>query len=380
MSDPQVAEAVQAGIDADGHERVAEIRAELENMSAEQLGVLRVQHTLPDLAFQAGAVLDCVADITSRPLTWVWPHRIPAGKLSLLVGDPGLGKSCLTLDLAARITRGAPWPDDCGRCEIGNIVLLSAEDDPEDTIKPRLEAAGADLGRIFILRSVIRADGKEHAFELTEDLTKLRACITEETRLVIVDPLSAYMGGSIDSHRDTSVRAALAPLAQLAAVTHVAILSVSHLNKSGRAGIYRIQGSIAFSAAARAVWSVNVDPDDNSRRLFLMVKNNLAREGAGLRFKLDDADGKPVVHWGEEIYVDARTVMEVEAETRGRTTDKPGARKEVLDLLKKTGRPLRGREIAEALDKTENAVWKIITKLTETGQIEHGPGGYRPCV
>lgn len=351
--------------------------------SAKQIGELvesaELVKSLPDLAAEAGAVLACVADIQTRPLSWVWPGRIPAGKLTLLVGDPGLGKSVLTLDLASRITRGTPWPDKSGRCELGNVVLLSAEDDPEDTIRPRLEAAGADLLRVFILRSVIRADGKEHAFSLTEDLAKLRACITPETRMVIVDPLSAYMGEGIDSHRDTAVRAVLAPLAQLAADTRVAVGGVSHLNKAGRAGIYRIQGSIAFGAAARAVWAVCKDPDDPTRCMFLPVKNNLAPQGSGLLFELKDAGGHPVVHWGDPIATDARSVMELEAETGGRSADRPGVRKQALEVLRAAGRPMKGKELAEAMGKTEGAVWKLMERLHQADLIEHSPEGYTLC-
>jgi biotin operon repressor len=351
--------------------------------SAKQIGEFvesaELQKSLPELAAEAGAVLDCVADIQARPLSWVWPGRIPAGKLTLLVGDPGLGKSVLTLDLTARITRGALWPDKSGRCELGNVVLLSAEDDPEDTIRPRLEAAGADLLRVFILRSVIRADGKEHAFSLTEDLAKLRACITPETRMVIVDPLSAYMGEGIDSHRDTAVRAVLAPLAQLAADTRVAVGGVSHLNKAGRAGIYRIQGSIAFGAAARAVWAVCKDPDDPTRCMFLPVKNNLAPQGSGLLFELKDAGGHPVVHWGDPIATDARSVMELEAETGGRSADRPGVRKQALEVLRAAGRPMKGKELAEAMGKTEGAVWKLMERLHQADLIEHSPEGYTLC-
>ena len=170
------------------------------------------------------------------------------------MGDPGLGKSVLSLDLAARVSTGAPWPHAAGRSDIGDVLILSAEDDPADTIVPRLMAVGADLNRIFILKGVKKGDQVQY-FSLAEDLLALEAALTSQTRLIIIDPISAYLGET-DSHVNTSVRSVLAPLAELASKTGAAVLAISHLNKGQGAAIYRVQGSIAFTAAARAVWAV----------------------------------------------------------------------------------------------------------------------------
>lgn len=108
--------------------------------------------------------LKCLAEIESIPLHWLWENRIPLGKLTLLVGDPGLEKSLITLDIASRISTGARWPDDNGNAPLGNVIILSTEDDVADTIKPRLLAAGADCSRVFIIEAVRRIEGGNRSF------------------------------------------------------------------------------------------------------------------------------------------------------------------------------------------------------------------------
>jgi len=129
-----------------------------------------------------GVVLRCCNDIVPKPLRWLWPGRIPLGKLTLFAGDPGLGKSVVTLDVAARVTRGDGWPDGAtAGYEAGSVIVLSAEDDPADTIRPRLDAAGADLRRVHILQAVRRAKptgetSLEH-FSLETDLLALQDAV-----------------------------------------------------------------------------------------------------------------------------------------------------------------------------------------------------------
>jgi len=162
-------------------------------------------------------VITCLADVTPRPVEWLWPARIALGKLTLIVGDPGLGKSFITLDLAGRVSRGTAWPDNPqARRDPGGVVLLSAEDDLADTIRPRLDAAGADVRRIAAITTVKRFDpatGKDkfEPFNLTAHLLALEQTIEQvgSCRLVIIDPISAYLGGT-DSHKNADVRTAYA--------------------------------------------------------------------------------------------------------------------------------------------------------------------------
>jgi len=196
-----------------------------------------------------------LADVSPEQVEWLWPGRIAVGKLTVLAGNPGLGKSLATLDIAARVSVGKCWPDNRWEQQpIGGVVLLSAEDDLGDTIRPRLDAHGADVTRIVALKSIKGADGAgdyNRLFDLSRDLEHLRAAIgtVENCRLIVVDPISAYLGKT-DSHKNSDVRGVLSPLADLAAETRVAILAVSHLRKGEGAAIYRTMGSLAFVAAA----------------------------------------------------------------------------------------------------------------------------------
>jgi len=244
-----------------------------------------------------GLTVTRASDVERKELRWLWQDRIPLGKLSILAGDPGLGKSTLTLDIAARVSRGETFPDG-SRAPAGSVLLLSAEDDPADTIRPRLEAAGANLDRVSICTGVRRA-GREGSFSLVEDIGRLEEALARMRvpALIIIDPIAAYLDG-IDSHKNADVRSVLAPLAALAAKHGVAVLAVHHLNKGVGPALYRLSGSLAFTAAARAVWGVCRDPEDEKARLLVPIKMNLAREAAGFRFTV--ADG-PRIAWGDTV-------------------------------------------------------------------------------
>ena len=186
-----------------------------------------------------GLELRCLSDIPAQQVHWLWPGRIARGKVTVFAGHPGVGKSQLALAIAAIaaiVTSGGCWPVDGFRAERGSAVMLSAEDDAADTIRPRLEAAGADLTRCHIIDGVRdRGGGREmvREFSILDDLPKLATALAlvGDAALVIIDPITAYLG-AMDSHRNAEVRAALAPLAQLAAKHGVAVLAISHLRKT----------------------------------------------------------------------------------------------------------------------------------------------------
>lgn len=269
-----------------------EIRAEIE--------ALADQTQLVKPVTLRGPIVTCMADVTPQPVEWLWPKRIALGKLTLLVGDPGLGKSFVTLDIASRVSRGARWPHSLDAAPNGSVLLLSAEDDPGDTIRPRLDAACADVSRVHVLTTVKRPDGALSPISLDRDMPELERAIAKlaDCRLVAIDPVTAYLGLT-DSHKNAEVRGLLAPLAELALRHRVAVLAVTHLNKSRDSSvIYRAMGSLAFVAAARAAMLVVRDKADPSRRLLLPAKNNLAPLGNGLAFRfIEDAlawDTEPV--------------------------------------------------------------------------------------
>jgi putative DNA primase/helicase len=260
------------------------------------------------MEFHGSPILQKLIDVISEPVVWIWKYRIPLGKLTLLAGFPGLGKSLAACSIAAILSTGRYWPDRLsGPPPLrGSTIFLNYEDDPGDTLRPRLEAAGADLTRISILPTVRRRDAKtgktkESLFNLEHDLLALELAIqrTPDCKLIVIDPISAATGKT-DSNNNSEVRGLLAPLAKLAAKYKVAVLLVSHFNKtSGGPAINRSIGSIAFTAAARVAYGVVKDKTDPQRRLMLPIKNNLGPDSHGLAYRIVDSHlpGIPRVEW-----------------------------------------------------------------------------------
>jgi putative DNA primase/helicase len=231
------------------------------------------------------------SEIRPEPVEWLWSGRIARGKHTCIAGEPGTGKSQLSVAIAAAISTGGEWPCDEGRPPLGSVIILSAEDGAADTIVPRLIAAGANLDRIHIV-SAVRNDKGRRGFDLKADLDELENKIAEigDVMLVVIDPISSYMGKT-DSHKNSDVRGVLEPIAEMAERTGVAVCSVTHFSKpnAGKAtkALHKFIGSIAFVAAARAAFAVLEDPNDKERRLFLHAKNNLAEPPRGLAFRLE---------------------------------------------------------------------------------------------
>ena len=239
----------------------------------------------------SGARLVRMSDVEPEAVECIWHGRLVLGKLNLLDGDPGLGKSTLTADLAARVSRGLPMPDGLPGIAPAGVVICSAEDGLGDTIRPRLEVAGADLARIVAL--TIADEAGERSIAIPDDLTALEeAIVAVGARLVIIDPVMAHLPGTVNSYRDQDVRRALAPLAALADRTGCAIVAVRHLNKaSGGNVLYRGGGSIGIIGAARVGLLVAPDPDDESgsRRVLAVTKCNLAPIAPALGFTVESA-------------------------------------------------------------------------------------------
>jgi putative DNA primase/helicase len=244
-------------------------------------------------------IISRLADaIVPENVRWVWPGRIPRGKLSLLGGHPEEGKTLLAIDMAATISTGGKWPDG-SQAEQGNVVILSAEDDPADTIVPRLMAAGADLSRCCIVDAVreMAKDGKgqmQRVFSLIQDLQQLEALIKKlgGASLIIVDVIDSYLGAT-DSHKNAAVRGVLAPLKDMAARQRTAVLGLTHFNKQGgeAKAVLRFTGSVAFIGQARAGWIATPELDESGeptgRKLFLKGKNNLAPDIGGLAYRIE---------------------------------------------------------------------------------------------
>jgi putative DNA primase/helicase len=229
--------------------------------------------------------------VEPEPVEWGWPGRIAVGKTTLIGGDPGLGKSQLSIFIAATFSRAGEWPCQEGRAPKRSVIMLSAEDGVADTIVPRLMAAGAEREKIKIVTAVHEDDAAgRRVFNLTQDLHMLEDLITElaDVGLVIIDPVDAYIGGNVDSHKNAAVRAVLEPISEMADRLNVAILALTHFSKqiAGKA-IYRFIGSIAHIGSARIAFAVVADPEDKTRILLLHAKNNLAPRQKGLAFRIE---------------------------------------------------------------------------------------------
>lgn len=236
-----------------------------------------------------------LSEIAPQEVAWLWPARIPAGMVALLDGDGGMGKSTIVIDLIARLTTGRPLPNEVRASRpVTDVVMLGHEDSPQHTIRPRLDAAGADSRRVHLLADV---GGRmpqlpDHAGEIERVVAQTGA------RLLVIDPISAYIG-RVDLHRDNEVRDALNPLVLMAERTGAAVLMLRHLRKSGggASAIHRGLGSVAIMAVARTGMMLLKDPDDPTGRILTWPKLTVAVNPSSLRWRWIIGEGAPRVEW-----------------------------------------------------------------------------------
>jgi putative DNA primase/helicase len=310
-------------------------------------------------------------NVVLKPVEWLWPKRIAIGKLALIAGEAGLGKSQISIAIAAAVTTGGPFPCGEGNAPLGSVIILSAEDSPEDTVKPRLLAAGADCSRIEIVRAV-RSETGSSALNLATDLDLLETKIAAmgDVQLVIIDPISSYLGTKLDSHVNTAIRGVLEPLGEMADRLRVAVVSITHPPKnSGASAINRFIGSIGFVAAARAAFMVTRDPDDDARRLFLPVKNNLAPLGKGLAFRLKQRPvyeaailGSTIVWENEPVNISADAALRATDEAGKRDGPRQKAETFLKELL--ANGPVPKQHIKEAADGNE-LTWATVRRAKD---------------
>ncbi|MBI5197931.1 MAG: AAA family ATPase [Nitrospirae bacterium] len=315
---------------------------------------------------------------TVRPekVTWLWPGRVPLSKITLLDGDPGLGKSTVTLDLAARVSTSSYMPDGTPGV-YGGVVLLTLEDGLGDTVRPRLEAAGADLSRIVALQGVPDREGRLRLPTLDDTEAITSACRQVAARLVVIDPLMGYLSGRTDSHRDQDIRTALGPLAKMAEEVGVAVLVVRHLNKSGSGqSIYRGGGSIGIIGAARSALLIAKDPQDENRRVLAGIKNNLAPMPESLVFHIDGTDGASRIVWGgaSTHTADSLLAIPVSPEERSALDEAQDFLRDLLSdgpvEVKEIQKQIRGAGIAE---RTLHRAKKVLG-------VHARKQGYKPSV
>jgi hypothetical protein len=250
---------------------------------------------------------------------WLWNGWLAAGKLHLVGGAPGTGKTTIAAALAACVTCGGLWPDGT-RAQRGSVVFWSGEDDVADTLNPRLRAAGADMARVYMVEGVKEGTDR-YPFDPARDMDALRLTLATipDVRLIVIDPIVSVVSG--DSHKNAEVRRGLQPLVDLARELRCALLGVTHFSKgtSGRDPVERITGSLAFGALARLVMVTakqDAKDDQPERRVLLRAKSNIGPDGGGFVYDLGQGelpgyDGIEVssVLWGEAIHGTARELL-----------------------------------------------------------------------
>lgn len=289
------------------------------------------------------------ATLKPEPIRWLWPGWLARGKLHVLAGAPGTGKTTLAMDFAACVSAARALPSG-GRPQRGNVLIWSGEDDPADTLVPRLIAAGADLSRIRFVGDV-REAGERYPFDPARDVDKLAAAVAhmDGVALLIVDPLVSAVSG--DSHKNAEVRRGLAPLVDLAVRLDAALLGITHYSKGtqGREPLERVSGSLAFGALARLVLGtvrMQGDGDDAPGKMMLArCKSNIGPDGGGFTYafeqtELPDHDGLIAsrIVWGAAVEGTARELL-AEAEPASDGAEDAGSF--LRDLLANGARPAK---------------------------------------
>lgn len=280
------------------------------------------------------------SEVEPIAVDWLWPGYLAAGKLHLIAGAPGTGKTTIAAALAATITCGGHWPDG-SKAERGSVVFWSGEDDNADTLNPRLRAAGADMSRVLTVDG-IQDLGVRCPFDPARDLEALRGALatSPDVRLIVIDPLVSAITG--DSHKNAEVRRGLQPLVDMAGQLRCALLGVTHFSKGtgGRDPVERVTGSIAFGALPRLVMVTakqRAAGDRPERRIMVRAKSNHGPDGDGFAYELKQGElpgyegiCTSSVLWGEAIHGTARELL---AEAEQQDEPSGGAASLLRDLL-----------------------------------------------
>jgi len=374
---------VVADNDASGRAHARAVAASVADHAASVLLVHpRYGSDVSDL-LDAGWGLDCLdalpeeddlgaivaANVVPRAISWAWPGYIPLGKITIIEGDPGDGKSILSIDLAARWTSGLALPDGSHHGGPWPVVMITAEDDIEDTIVPRLRAAGADMK---LVRLIDHGTDESRPFNISEDMAALyRVVMDAKAKIVILDPLMAFIGEATDSHNDASTRRALYPLYRLAKETGVAVVTLRHLNKGSGRAIYRGGGSIAFVGAARCAYTIGRDPEDRAKRIMANIKMNIAPEPPSLGYTVENSDVGPYIRWHGIVDRDAQEVLDGDAKSNGEEVV------EFLNQVVQNGEPMFWRQIV-AEGQRQGFTEKQLRSRRHRSRLMMVPGGAGP--
>jgi len=313
------------------------------------------------------------SSVASQKVEWLWYPRIPRGCITMMDGDPGTGKSFCSLAIATAVSRGVPLPESPEHLLPSRVLIVNTEDDLSRSLRPRLEAMGADLEKIDFLREVVDEKGNAHLFDLGLDLGALEEYVAEHhPALVIIDPLQAHIGKGVDLNQANETRSALGPLALLAERYGFAVLIVRHVNKaSGLKALYRGLGSIDLTGIARSVLVVGEDPDEKGKRGIVQVKSNFGPLASALEFRIEPPHGQFSWKPGPSTLTADRVLGSA---ANALTPERQG----ILELAQRKGKPIGAQDVVENLPQiSADTARHLLSTMAALGQlVKVGYGKY----
>ncbi len=355
------------------------IEAHPDATAADVLELATVKAAIPDAP---GVEMLSAADLEPQALRWVWPGWLAAGKLHILAGSSGTGKTTIALNIIAAVTAGRPLPD--GHIpQRGRAVIWSGEDDPADTLVPRLIAAGADLTRVQFIGAV-NDKGSRYPFDPAQDVPLLaeRLAHEKDVSIILIDPIVSAVAN--DSHKNAEVRRSLAPLVDMAAGIGAALIGITHYTKgtAGRDPLERVTGSLAFGALARIVWGTvrqaGADDDTDRSMTLARAKSNIGPDGGGFAYAFDQVEVAPGIVTSRIRWVAALegTARELLSESLS-SSDEGGSIEDAIGFLRALleDGPMPTKQI-QAESTGAGHAWKTVRYAKDRLRVEARRDGF----